>query len=214
MVRIRSESRINDYVELARNNNRYREEVEELLVDFVPSLSLSTTSLHLALSLTCGIQDLRLHLSPHTPSSLFEGLIFPNLTFFDTNLPHDRLVQFLADHPSISHLELGQCGIQGECPLSLLDLESVSILACDATCLPFVARPQIESLTLTLHDLSVRTSKAIGAAPTCPKLERITVDALCYDFGLMPTLAAFAPRVKCLKIMEVRSPTVRSPQPL
>lgn len=178
------------------------EEVEDLEVSLRSLHSYPASALRCTLALTWNLQDLVLHLPPATPTTALKGLFFPNLTLFDTNLPHSRLVEFLHTHPSISHLVLGKCGRSTGCPLDVNDLDGVDVLACPIQCAKAVVGPGVRDLTLHAQGCSVLASRIFESMPPRPNLFRLAVGVLPGDYFLIRSLSCFAPNLYSLKLLE------------
>ncbi|TFK82787.1 hypothetical protein K466DRAFT_603392 [Polyporus arcularius HHB13444] len=149
------------------------------------------------------VTDLTLSLPKGTPPDIFFQVYFPDLCFFKTDLPHDKIRQFVDNHSTLSILVLGPCGNAGQCALSDLDLERATTVECDARCVGAVARKGLVHLAAQ-NDTTAYSIPLIFRKLSCvmPELYSLTVDFFPADTDILLSIALVAPRVRKLKLLE------------
>lgn len=110
-------------------------------------------ALHQCLKYMPNVTDLiLLFLDPDIPA-LLDGVHLPNIQYFHTNVDHHLLPGFLASHPTITTLQLGECGHgQLPCPLEGTVLGQLRGISGPGKCVAHLARTRVSRLTMELSD--------------------------------------------------------------
>ncbi|RPD81758.1 hypothetical protein L226DRAFT_564423 [Lentinus tigrinus ALCF2SS1-7] len=106
VVRITSIESIELFVTLAGYNAAIARVVEDLEISLPTNAAYPAHLLRELLRLPTNIETLTLHLPSTSPPTILNGLLFPRLIAFTTNLPHHSLVSFLSAHCTLLSLAL------------------------------------------------------------------------------------------------------------
>lgn len=205
MKRIRSEEDIATILEAAGQQGSTVFTVSELVIQLGGIIPL--VRLRHCLLAVPNITDLTMTLLSPVPVNLLQGITFPSLDFFKTNLPHAMLVEFLAAHPTLTTLCLDACGRGDEaaCPLTAIDLRHVLGIECPTACIRGTSHSDL--VRLTMH-----TTASVPDAPTvlsslappasCASLLYLIIDVFADDYDILDRVAVVAPRLQSLKLVE------------
>lgn len=181
----------------------------------VEDLTISLTSdcpsdaVRQCLRLSKNVESLILNLPHSCATTLLDGIQLPRMQLLSTNLPHDSLVSFLARHRGLRSLVLRYCGKGWDCPLRHISLAHIVELQCPSRCLPAIASDKVARATVNVTRLASNAVLAIHALARSP-LYCLTIDFLANDYDMLQKVAAAAPKVKKLKLVEKPWPQVSS----
>ncbi|CDO75810.1 hypothetical protein BN946_scf184951.g8 [Trametes cinnabarina] len=179
VLRVSSVAQAELFVALAGYNSTIALAVEDLEISFQLQVGYPANLLRRFLALLGNIETLTLHLPLTSPPTILNGLLFPRLSVFDTNLPHRYLVSFLSAHPALASLTLRACRCRTVC------------IACG----------QITSATVSLTRMASMAAMAINALSTSP-LWCLTIDFFSDDHDILARIASAAPNLRKLKLIE------------
>jgi len=167
---------------------------------------------------TINIAALTLRLSFKPTSQMIQNLEFPNLSIFETNIPHAVIASFLVRHPAITILVLDVCNATTAttalaCPLTSCDLSRIEQLTCPKGCV----RPLLSSVTppaSPLYNLQVTQRTVEDASfplqdlfnylpiPTSSQLYYLHLDFDHMVPDLLRAISMAAPRLSTLRLVE------------
>ncbi len=189
------------FVTLAGHNAAIARVIEDLEISLPLHTGYPASLLRELLRLPCNLETLTLALPSTSPPTILNGLLFPRLTVFTTNLPHLCLVSFLSAHPAIVSLTLQACGARNSCPLRQLNLGRLSELRCPARCMADIAHGQVASATVNLTRMASVAALAINALSTSP-LWSLTIEFFSDDHDILARVAGAAPNLHKIKLLE------------
>lgn len=166
---------------------------------------------------TTNLTTLTLRLSFEPTSRTLQGLIFPKLNIFETNIPHAVIAPFLARHPTITNLVLDTCNATSTttfvpCPLSSCRLPHIEQLTCPKGCV----RPLLSVVTPASPLYNLQVVQHTAQDSTFPlqglfDFQRIPTSSWLYylhvDFdhtapNLFGAISAAAPLLETLRLVE------------
>lgn len=179
--------------------------VSELVIQLARTVSLDR--LRICLLTVPNLTDLNMTLPLPITSDFLQGIVFPSLVFFKTNLPHAALVEFLAAHPTLNTLCLDACGrgTAAVCPLNGMDITNVLGIECPTACVRGTAHQQLIRLTMhtteTVPDVPTVLCSLPLPAPLASLLY-LVVDVFPDDYDILERISDAAPRLQSLKLVE------------
>ncbi|KAH9834089.1 uncharacterized protein C8Q71DRAFT_909099 [Rhodofomes roseus] len=182
--------------------------VEDLTLVLVDQAEDALDIVRRCLQLTPHIESLVLDLPFTPPVDFLDPFLFPKIQLLSTNIPHDCLSTFLSIHPSLRSLVLRYCGDHSICPLKDVSLAHIIELQCPSRCLPAIANGQVARATVNLTRLASNALLAIGALSSSP-LYCLSIDFFPNDYDLLIRVAAAAPTIRKLKLVEKPRPQRR-----
>ncbi|TFY56543.1 hypothetical protein EVJ58_g7576 [Rhodofomes roseus] len=185
--------------------------IEDLSLSLPTDLEYPVDAVRQCLRLTPNVETLILDLPSSSPVSILCGLTLPKIQLLSTNLPHQCLVSFLASHRSLRSLVLRFCGNGSNCPLRHVDLAHVTELQCPSRCLSGIARGRVSRATVNLTRLASNAVLAVRALSTSP-LYSLSLDFYATDYDMLLRVAAAAPNLRKLKLVEKFRPQRRGHQ--
>ncbi|KAH9847485.1 hypothetical protein C2E23DRAFT_890017 [Lenzites betulinus] len=201
-VNIASRGGLETFVLLGHYNANIGRVVEDFRITLPDHEGYPAHELRAALRLTPNIECLVLNLPVESPVTLLNGLQFPNLRVFSSNLPHRVLSTFLAAHPLLVSLALrGSCGRSAQCPLQGLELHHLSDLQCPSRCFVGIARGSLVTATVNLTRLTSMSSLAIQTLSSS-RLYSLAVDYHSTDYDVLSRVAMAIPNLRKLKLNE------------
>ena len=159
------------------------------------------------LRLTPNLESLSLFLPAESPVTILNGLIFPRLRVFSTDLPHRTLASFLNVHNSLASLSIRACGRSANCPLHGIELRRLSSLQCPSRCFVGITRGPLTTATVNLSRLTSMSFLAIQAVGST-QLYSLSVDFFSNDYDILIRIAAAAPNLRKLRLNEKPHPQV------
>lgn len=141
-----------------------------------------------------------------SPTTLLNGLQYPDLRIFSTNLPHRGLISFLIAHPLLGSVILGSCGRSEACPLRGVELRSLTGLQCPSRCFAGIVQRSLVTATVALSRLNSMSTLAIQTITS--RLHSLTIDYFTNDYDILARIAATLPHIRKLKLNEKRYPEV------
>ncbi|RDX40104.1 hypothetical protein OH76DRAFT_1490579 [Lentinus brumalis] len=196
------------FTTLARFNPVIGLAVEDLSISLPPHAGYPAQAVRDCLRLVPNLESLVLILPAESPVTLLNGLIFPTLRVFSTNLPHRSLVSFLHIHGSLSSLILRACGRGASCPLRGIELRRLSSLQCPSRCFVGIVHGPLTNATVNLSHLTSMSFLAVQAASSS-RLYALCVDFFSNDYDVLIRVAAAAPNLRKLKLNEKPHPQRR-----
>ncbi|KAI0363916.1 hypothetical protein BV20DRAFT_1057656 [Pilatotrama ljubarskyi] len=199
---------LEDFVSLGCYNGSIGRVVEDIRIALPMNEGYPAQLIRCVLRLTPNIECLVLDLPPESPVTLLNGLNFPNLRVFSTNLPHRALVTFLTAHASLTSLALRACGRGVMCPLDGLELRHLMDLQCPSRCFVGITRGPLATATVNLTRLSSMASLAIQTL-AASRIHTLTVDCFSSDYDILSRVVFAVPNLRKLKINEKPQPQRR-----
>lgn len=175
--------------------------VEDLTISIPPDLEYSLEAIQRCLQLVPNVESLVLELPLPPPLTIMRGLMLCKIELFSTNLPHACLSSFLAGHPSLHSVVLRHCGDESRCPLGRLRLPHITELQCPSRCLPGIAHDRVARATVNLTRLASNAALVVHSLSASP-LYSLSVDFFSNDYDTLSRIAAAAPRLQKLKLVE------------
>ena len=183
--------------------------VEDLSISLPPREGYPAQTVRDCLRLTPNLESLVLLLPMESPVTVLNGLVFPRLRVFSTNLPHRALASFLNIHSDLSSLVLRACGRGTNCPLCGIELRQLSSLQCPSRCFIGIMRGPLANATVNLSRLTSMSFLAVQAISSS-RLYSLSVDFFSNDYDILLRIAAAAPALRKLKLSEKPHPQVRT----
>ncbi|RPD54158.1 hypothetical protein L227DRAFT_616375 [Lentinus tigrinus ALCF2SS1-6] len=162
------------------------------------------SSIQSVLRMTHEVTDLTLLLPWTTPTHIFFLVRFPNLSFFKTNLPHEKIKPFVSAHNDVlSVLVLDSCQSDGDCPLAGIALDCLTQLECDVHCASSLMHNNVTHLQIANNSpqFSVPVLFRQLMAPF-HDLYNLTLDFYPADIDILRAISLVAPRLRKLKLVE------------
>ena len=166
-----------------------------------------------ALSVASHLKDLVLLLSSDdTPNNILDGLHFPRLELFKTNLPHHYITPFVSHQPSLICLCLGSCGrAHGEpCPLQVHNLNHIVTAEYPVSCVASIAHPKLLCLTVEGGCRLYNTPTSLRSIRPLLSLFALTLDFFPDDYNILESVVQVAPQLQRLKLIENHRTYVRA----
>ncbi|CDO68113.1 hypothetical protein BN946_scf185044.g21 [Trametes cinnabarina] len=207
-IRIASVAEVEYFVLVGRYNTTVGRGVEDLSITLPPNTGYPAQAIRVALRLTPNIECLVLDVPVESPVTLLNGVRFPNLRIFSTNLPHRMLVSFLNSHPFLKALALGNCGRGHTCPLHGIELRDLSDLQCPSRCFVGVVRGPLTTATVNLSRLTSMSSLAVWSLSSS-NLHTLTVDYFTNDYDVLSRVIFATPSLRKLRLNEKAQREVR-----
>ena len=160
------------------------------------------------------ITILRLHSTATTSYKLLARVRLPNLTAFESNLPHGRLIKFLKLHPLIDILTLTSPCRRGICPLKrAFPLTNITAMSGTIQCAVSVMHADMNELVAQAPERRdwIAIPAALRSFPQT-HIVRLTLDIRPEDLDMLQAILYVAPGVVYLRILEKRNSTVSRPQ--
>ncbi|KAI0366440.1 hypothetical protein BV20DRAFT_1055587 [Pilatotrama ljubarskyi] len=199
---------LEDFISLGHYNGNIGRVVEDLRIALPLNQGYPAQAVRNVLRLTPNIECLVLDLPSDSPVTLLNGLNFPNLRVFFTNLPHRVLVSFLTAHSSLTSLALRACGRSVICPLNGLELHHLVDLQCPSRCFVGIARGPLATATVNLTRLTSMANLAIQTL-VASRIHTLTVDCFPSDYDILSRVVNAVPNLRKLKINEKFQPQRR-----
>ncbi|KAI0355759.1 hypothetical protein OH77DRAFT_1511553 [Trametes cingulata] len=199
---------LEDFVSLGRYNTNIGRVVEDLRIILPLNEGYPAHVVRNVLRLTPNIECLVLEVPTDSPVTLLNGLNFPSLRVFFTNLPHRALVAFLTTHSSLTSLALRACGRGAICPLAGLELSHLVDLQCPSRCFVGITRGPLATATVNLTRLTSIANFAIQSL-SASRIHTLTVDCFSSDYDILSRVVAAVPNLRKLKINEKHHPQRR-----
>ncbi len=168
------------FVTLARFNPAIGLAVEDLNLSLPSDAGYPAQAVRDCLRFTPNLESLVLFLPPDSPITILNGLFFPSLCVFSTNLPHRTLRSFLDAHTSLTSLALRACGRGATCPLRGIELRRLANLQCPSRCFVGFIRGPLITATVNLARLTSMSFLAVQAASSS-RLYSLSVDFFSND---------------------------------
>ncbi|OJT07709.1 hypothetical protein TRAPUB_1399 [Trametes pubescens] len=196
------------FVELVSINPNIGRIVQDFIIKLPSGDAYPAQAVRTALRLIPKVQCLVIELPAGSPTTLLNGLQYPDLRIFSTNLPHRGLVSFLVAHPLLGSVILGSCGRSEACPLRGVELRSLTGLQCPSRCFAGIVQRSLVTATVALSRLNSMSSLAIQTITS--RLHSLTIDYFTNDYDILARIATTLPHIRKLKLNEKRYPEVVS----
>lgn len=166
-------------------------------------------ALHQCLKHMPNITDLILLFhDPYIPA-LLDGVHLPKIQYFHTNVEHHLLPGFLASHPNITTLQLGECGGgQLQCPLEGTIGDQLRGVSGPGRCVSHLVHTRLSRLTMELSD-DPGPSRILRSLPApFISLYVLIIDFYPDEYDILDSIASVCKTVKKLKLLEKPSAPV------
>ncbi|KAI9057612.1 hypothetical protein FKP32DRAFT_1681295 [Trametes sanguinea] len=200
-IRLTSLEELQNFVVLGTYNLSIGRVIEDFSIALPHNTGYPAQAVRVALRLVPNIQCLVLDVPSESPVTLLNGVRFPNLRVFSTNLPHRMLVSFLTSHPSLDALALRNCGRGFACPLRGLQFRDLSDLQCPSRCFVGVVRGPLTTATVNLSRLTSMSSLAVRSLSSS-HLHTLTMDYFTNDYDVLSRIIFATPNLRKLKLNE------------